>query len=59
MANEVKAIRDAAGLWSDLKETGLQYERRLRKGWRKRGAVNYHLGTGKRKIKGLRVRAPY
>ncbi|MBI2669360.1 AbrB/MazE/SpoVT family DNA-binding domain-containing protein [Candidatus Woesearchaeota archaeon] len=33
-----KVISDAAGLWSDLKETGLQYEKRLRKGWRKRTA---------------------
>lgn len=29
-------IRKAAGLWSGLKETGLEYERRVRAGWRKR-----------------------
>jgi len=29
-------VRAAAGLWSGIKETGLEYERRLRKGWRKR-----------------------
>ena len=29
-------IREAAGLWVGMKETGLVYERRLRKEWRKR-----------------------
>ncbi len=29
-------IRSAAGLWAETKETGLEYESRLRKGWRKR-----------------------
>lgn len=29
-------IKEAAGLWSGLKETGVEYERRLRKGWKKR-----------------------
>ena len=29
-------IRDAAGLWKGMKETGLEYERKLRKEWRKR-----------------------
>ena len=29
-------IRAAAGLWSDIKETGVEYERRLRKVWGKR-----------------------
>ncbi len=31
-----KVISDAAGLWSDLTETGAEYERKLRKGWQKR-----------------------
>lgn len=31
-----KIITDAAGLWSDLEETGIEYERRVRKGWKKR-----------------------
>lgn len=30
------AVKDAAGLWEGLKETGLEYERRLRKEWGKR-----------------------
>lgn len=29
-------IINAAGLWSDLKESGQEYERKIRKGWRKR-----------------------
>ena len=29
-------IKKAAGLWNTEKETGLEYERRLRKGWNKR-----------------------
>ena len=29
-------IKETAGLWKYLKETGLEYERRLRKGWSKR-----------------------
>lgn len=29
-------VREAAGLWKGLKETGLEYKKRLRKGWSKR-----------------------
>ncbi len=29
-------IKNAAGLWSDIKETGQEYEKRLRKEWEKR-----------------------
>ncbi|MEK6861664.1 MAG: AbrB/MazE/SpoVT family DNA-binding domain-containing protein [Nanoarchaeota archaeon] len=29
-------VREAAGLWRGLKETGLEYKKRLRKGWSKR-----------------------
>lgn len=29
-------INNAAGLWSDLKESGQEYERKIRKGWKKR-----------------------
>jgi len=29
-------LKEAAGLWKDLKETGLDYERRVRRGWQKR-----------------------
>ena len=29
-------INDAAGLWSDMKETGLEYEKKIRKEWKKR-----------------------
>ncbi len=29
-------VRETAGMWADLKETGVEYERRLRKEWRKR-----------------------
>ena len=29
-------IKGGVGLWKDLKETGLEYERRLRKRWLKR-----------------------
>lgn len=32
-------IRSTAGLWAGMKETGLEYERRLRKEWRKREAA--------------------
>jgi len=31
-----KIISDVAGLWDDMKETGIEYERRLRKKWKKR-----------------------
>mgnify|MGYP001558500504 CR=1 FL=1 len=31
-------IRETAGLWAGIKETGLEYERRLRKEWAKRQA---------------------
>ncbi len=30
------AIRDAAGIWSDLKESGVEYEKKLRSKWEKR-----------------------
>ena len=30
------AVKEAAGLWAGMKETGLDYERRLRKEWSKR-----------------------
>lgn len=33
-----KIITDAAGLWSNMKETGIEYERRVRKGWKKRAS---------------------
>lgn len=36
MKQEKDVIRETAGIWSDLKETGIAYERRLRKGWQKR-----------------------
>jgi AbrB family looped-hinge helix DNA binding protein len=29
-------IRATAGLWKGMKETGVEYQRRLRKGWSKR-----------------------
>jgi len=29
-------LTSVAGLWSDTKETGVQYERRIRAGWKKR-----------------------
>ncbi len=29
-------IRATAGLWSDVKETGLEYEKRMRDPWKKR-----------------------
>lgn len=29
-------VRETAGIWSELKETGVEYERRLRRGWHKR-----------------------
>ena len=29
-------VKEAAGLWAGMKETGLDYERRLRKEWSKR-----------------------
>ncbi len=32
----IKAIDDAAGLWKDMPETGIEYEKRLRKEWRNR-----------------------
>ena len=30
------SLKSAAGLWSDVKETGVEYEHRLRKDWDKR-----------------------
>lgn len=33
-----EVIRASAGLWAGTKETGLEYERRLRKGWERRAA---------------------
>ncbi len=32
---EKDAIEEAAGLWEDTDESGADYERRIRKGWRK------------------------
>ncbi|PIN75342.1 hypothetical protein COV18_04095 [Candidatus Woesearchaeota archaeon CG10_big_fil_rev_8_21_14_0_10_37_12] len=29
-------ITKTAGLWADLAETGVEYEQRMRKGWKKR-----------------------
>lgn len=29
-------IKEAAGIWSKTKETGVEYERRVRKGWETR-----------------------
>ena len=31
-------VKEAAGLWAGMKETGTEYESRLRKGWVKRQA---------------------
>ncbi len=30
------SIEEAAGLWKGMKETGAEYERRLRKEWKRR-----------------------
>ena len=30
------SIRATAGIWKDMKETGIEYENRIRKGWSKR-----------------------
>lgn len=32
-------VKETAGLWSDMKETGMEYENRLRKEWSKRKAA--------------------
>jgi antitoxin PrlF len=32
------AILEVAGLWSGVKETGVEYERRVRRGWHGRSA---------------------
>lgn len=29
-------IAQAAGIWPDMKESGVEYENRVRRGWRKR-----------------------
>ena len=29
-------IKETAGIWKDMKETGIEYENRIRKGWSKR-----------------------
>jgi len=34
-----EVMRAAAGLWKDVKEDGVAYTRRLRKGWRKRRVI--------------------
>ena len=31
-----KILNETAGLWINLAETGMKYEKRLRKGWKKR-----------------------
>lgn len=30
------AVRDVAGLWSNIKESGIKYERKVRSQWKKR-----------------------
>ena len=34
MKTKKDIIKEAAGTWSDLKETGVEYERRMRNGWK-------------------------
>ena len=34
-------VKEAAGIWNDLKKTRVEYERRIRKGWRKRIVREY------------------
>ncbi len=34
-------IKETAGIWKDMKETGIEYEKRIRKGWSKRLAREY------------------
>ncbi len=34
-------IKETAGIWKDMKETGIEYENRIRKGWSKRLAREY------------------
>lgn len=34
-----EVIKAAAGLWAGTKESGVEYERRIRKGWEKRLAL--------------------
>ncbi len=29
-------IKETAGIWKDMKETGVEYENRMRKGWSRR-----------------------
>ncbi len=38
---EKDPVMAAAGIWKGMKETGVEYERRIRKGWRKRLAREY------------------
>ena len=34
-------IKETAGIWKDIKDTGVEYENRIRKGWSKRLAREY------------------
>jgi len=34
--NYHSTVSNVAGLWTDLKKFGLEYERKIREGWRKR-----------------------
>jgi len=34
-------IKRTAGIWKDMKETGTEYQRRIRKGWSKRIKKQY------------------
>ena len=33
---EKRVMEEASGLWKDLKESGVEYERKIRKGWERR-----------------------
>ena len=34
--NYQSTVSNVAGIWSDLKKSGLEYERKIREGWKKR-----------------------
>ena len=49
-------VMATAGIWKDMKETGEEYQRRLRKGWRRRLKKQYMTFFN---ISDLIVRSPY
>jgi len=46
-------VHETAGLWTDIKKTGIEYENRLRKNWAKRVPKDF------KKVPNLKLNVPY